>query len=183
MILDASESRITNVPSKEANRDLTFQWKCPRQFKNFCMTKDDKIKLSWNDVKRMGVNFEYPYRFDLIITWAKSNGMVDARRLSTTITWYNAAKPDFNVVFRPQPVLVTGPQNTIFSIDPINFQTNDLRMYEVTWTIDPELENPQMRSVLQFGQLMEVQRKAFKENTDYTVSAKIEYRSLKVLTA
>jgi len=30
---------------------------------------------------------------------------------------------------------------------------------------------------------MEVQRKAFKENTDYTVSAKIEYRSLKVLTA
>jgi hypothetical protein len=40
-----------------------------------------------------------------------------------------------------------------------------------------------MRSVLQFGQLMEVQRKAFNENTDYTVSAKIQYQSLKVVQA
>ena len=87
----------------------------------------------------MGVNFEYPYKFDLIITWAKPNGLVVAKRLSQTITWYNAARPDFNIVYRPSPVLVTGPQNTIFSIDPVNFLVNDLRMYEVTWTIEPEL--------------------------------------------
>ena len=30
---------------------------------------------------------------------------------------------------------------------------------------------------------MEVQRKAFSENTDYMVTAKIQYRSLKVLQA
>jgi hypothetical protein len=40
-----------------------------------------------------------------------------------------------------------------------------------------------MRSVLEAGQLMKVQRKAFTENTDYVVSAKIQYRSLDVLMA
>jgi hypothetical protein len=109
VILDASASRITNVPEFASQKDLTFQWKCPRQFKNFCLTKGDTIKLGWNDVKRMGVNFEYPYKFDLIITWAKPNGLVVAKRLSQTITWYNAARPDFNIVYRPSPVLVTGP--------------------------------------------------------------------------
>ena len=39
-----------------------------------------------------------------------------------------------------------------------------------------------MRSVLQNGQLMEVQRKAFNENTDYTVSVRIKYTSMDGLT-
>lgn len=149
----------------------------------FCVTKKDTVKLTWDDVQAIGVNFEYPYKFELIITWAKPNGMVEAIRLSTTITWYNAARPDFKIRYRPSPILVTGPQNTIFSIDPVNFSVNDLRMYQVTWTLEPELQNPQMRNVLQYGQLMEIQRKAFAENTDYTVTATIMYRSLKVLTA
>jgi hypothetical protein len=46
-------------------------------------------------------------------------------------------------------------------------------MYDVEWTITPELEDTSKRQVINYGQLMEIEKGAFKENTEYVVSVKI----------
>jgi hypothetical protein len=54
-------------------------------------------------------------------------------------------------------------------------------MYDVVWTVTPELEDPQKRQVINYGQLMEIEKGAFAENTEYFVSVKIQFLSLPVL--
>jgi hypothetical protein len=56
-------------------------------------------------------------------------------------------------------------------------------MYDVDWTITPELDDPAKRQVINYGQLMEVEKGAFSENTEYIVSVKIQFLSLPVLQA
>ena len=71
----------------------------------------------------------------------------------------------------------------MFSIDPNNFKVNDLRTYDVKWSLEPELKDPSKRTILNYGQLMEVRKGAFAENTAYKVTATIEYKSLGALKA
>ena len=62
--------------------------------------------------------------------------------------------PDFTITYEPEPVLITDNTNTLFYLEPINFDIDDLRDYDVEWTLEPELHDPTKRSILSYGKIM-----------------------------
>ena len=67
-------------------------------------------------------------------------------------------------------------------MDPINFSADDIRDYEVTWQIEPQLTDPSSRSILSYGKIMQITRGSFSENTDYTVTLTVTNIELEKLS-
>ena len=89
-----------------------------------------------------GVVFEEPYEFGIDVIWAKADGSIEIETLSETVTWYDLVMPDFIITYEPDPVLITDNTNTLFYLEAINFDIDDLRDYDVEWILDPELADP-----------------------------------------
>lgn len=85
--------------------------------------------------------------------------------------------PTFNIVTSPAKILATSAQDTIFSIEGINFDSNeDMSIYEIEWTVEPEVKFPWARTTSNFGQRMEVEAGNWEENTVYTVSVNLVFK-------
>ena len=74
--------------------------------------------------------------------WAKADGSIEVESLSETVTWYDLVMPDFTITYEPDPVLITDNTNTLFYLEALNFDIDDLRDYDVEWILDPELADP-----------------------------------------
>ena len=68
-------------------------------------------------------------------------------------------------------------------MDPINFSADDIRDYEITWQIEPQLTDPASRSILSYGKIMQITRGAYTENTDYSVTLTVTNVELWKLSA
>lgn len=60
----------------------------------------------------------------------------------------------------------------------MNFDLANLSDYEITWTIDPLLQNMNKTAILRQGAMFQVMKGAWSPNTNYKVAAKVFYRSL-----
>ena len=101
-----------------------------------------QLSISWGRAIAAGVVYEIPYTFGIKVIWAKADGTLETETLTQSVTWWDLVLPNFTITYEPEPVLVTDDTNTLFYMEPINFSTDDIRDYEVTWLIQPELSDP-----------------------------------------
>ena len=127
--------------------------------------------------------FEIPYTFGIKVIWAKADGTLETETLTESVTWWDLVMPNFSITFEPETVLITDDTNTLFYMEPINFSADDIRNYEVTWTLEPELDDPTQRSILSYGKIMQVIRGSYAPNTDYTVTLTVTNTDLAKLSA
>ena len=113
------------------------------------------------------------YTFSINVIWAKADGTIETETLSESVTWYDLVLPDFAITFEPDPVLITDDTNTLFYLEPVNFDIDNIRDYDVVWTLEPELADPSKRSILSYGKIMQIVRGSYAGNTDYTVALSV----------
>jgi hypothetical protein len=65
--------------------------------------------------------------------------------------FWNVDAPKFEILFSPQPVLVTDVKDTVFSLVNMNFDVSNFTDYEVTWSIEPDLPQMNMKTLLRSG--------------------------------
>lgn len=99
LILNASDSFVSNVAFYEAQRNLTFNWTCPELFANYCQEASPIITIPWLDVYAMGKNmtFEKDYKFSVKIDWNAEGKVVETQTLSKEILWRNVYMPEYYV--------------------------------------------------------------------------------------
>ena len=141
-----------------------------------------QLSISWGRAIAAGVVYEIPYTFGIKVIWAKADGTLETETLTQSVTWWDLVLPNFTITYEPEPVLVTDDTNTLFYMEPINFSTDDIRDYEVTWLIQPELSDPSQKSVLSYGKIMQITRGAYSKNTDYTVTLTVTNTNLAKLS-
>lgn len=74
--------------------------------------------------------------------------------MQAAVTWYDLAMPRFSITFDKSQTLITSHENTLFYLEAQNFAIDDIYQYDVQWTLEPELEDPDNRSVLSGGRVM-----------------------------
>ena len=171
LILDASSSYITNMPESAQFRALAYEWVCPEGLEALCEGQGgSQLAVSWAQAQAAGIVYEVAYGFSINVIWAKADGTLEQETLSESVTWYDLVMPDFTITFAPDPVLITDDDHTLFYLEPVNFDVDDIRDYDVGWSLEPELLDRSNRTVLSYGQIMQVVRGSYEENTEYTVS-------------
>ena len=108
LILDASNSYISNMPVTQQRRSLAYTWKCPDILEPFCKTRaGSQIAIPFDQVDRTDIIYERPYEFEVTVIWAKPDGVDEKETLSVSVTWYNLVMPDFNIDFDPSQTMIT----------------------------------------------------------------------------
>ena len=184
LILDASNSYISNMPLIQQQRSLAFIWECPSILEWYCQSiTGDQLAIPFNAVEAANIEFEDPYEFKVTVIWAKPDGEDEKATLSVFITWYDLLMPEFNIWYDEKTTLITSQQNALFYLEPINFANDDIYDYEVVWSIEPELENMANFSILSGGgRVMQIIKGAFSENTSYKVSLSVTHLTLDKLS-
>jgi len=132
--------------------------------------------------KENKVDFEEPYVFEVTVIWAKPDGRDEKQTMNVTVTWYNLSAPKFSIDFDKQQTLITSDQNSLFYLEANNFAIDNIYSYDVEWTLEPELDSPDNRSVLSGGRVMQIIKGSFAENTEYTVTLTVTSKKLDKLT-
>lgn len=86
-------------------------------------------------VKERGIIFEQPYIFEVTVIWVKPDGQDQRSTLSVSAMWYDIAIPNFTIDFDPASTLLTADQNSLFYLEAINFDIDDIYSYDVQWSI------------------------------------------------
>jgi len=89
LILNASNSFISNAPFIESQRNLTFTWKCPDIFTDVCANFTSPIlEMSWMDVyNNPNMTFGKEYTFTVLIDWMSEGKVVNYKELTKEVTW------------------------------------------------------------------------------------------------
>lgn len=75
LILDASNSYISNMPLMIQRRSLAYDWNCPKIFQSYCDKQaGDQLAIPFDVVKETEIDFERPYTFEVTVIWAKPDG-------------------------------------------------------------------------------------------------------------
>ena len=90
--------------------------------------------------------------------------------------------PLFSITSEPNPILTTDDSNTVFFLEPINFDINDVRDYEVIWQLTPVLEQPEKREIGSSGKVMSVKAQSWSTNTAYSVILTVTNKKLEKLS-
>lgn len=61
---------------------------------------------------------------------------------------------------------------------PDNFSEEDLLLFNIDWTLSPDVEDERMRTVSNSGLVFTVTNEALAFDTEYTVMCKMTYKSL-----
>ena len=183
LILDASNSFISNMPIAMQRRSLAYDWECPPIFQSYCDKQaGDQVAIPFDVAKESSVEMESPYDFFVTVIWAKPDGSAETKTMNATATWYDLAMPDFTIDFDPSQTLITSDANSLFYLEALNFAIDDIYEYEVEWGIEPELENADNRSVLSGGRVMQVLKGSYSKNTEYSVSCTVTHKKLDKLS-
>lgn len=132
-ILNGRGSYITNLPASLRQQGLRWTWTCPDLISSLCENQTSSIlSIPWSKVVDADVTFEYAYTIEMIVTWSKLDGTIEAKKRTAVITWYDMEVPDFEITYTPVPVLVTDTKNTAFSIVSKNFDVKkEYRSYTI----------------------------------------------------
>jgi len=131
------------MPEVQQKRSLAFQWDCPAVLQNYCKTiAGAQLAIPFSQVQKSNVEFEKEYEFTVTVIWAKPDGADEKESRSITAIWYDLVMPDFSIDYDPIQTMITAKTNSLFYLQALNFNVDDIYDYEVTWTISPELENP-----------------------------------------
>ena len=76
LILDASNSFITNMPINLQEKVLGFEWICPQIFTDVCNAKSgNQISIDFSEVSAIPeIEYEQPFEFKVNVVWAKPDG-------------------------------------------------------------------------------------------------------------
>ena len=91
--------------------------------------------------------------------------------------------PSFDIDYERSQTLITSSQNSLFYLEPLNFAADDIYEYDVEWSIFPELEDPNNRSVLSGGRVMQIIKGSYSPNTEYVVTLQITHKKLAKLSS
>ena len=108
LILDASNSKISNMPEVQQKRSLAFQWDCPTELDAYCKTiAGSQLAIPFSQVKKAEIEFEKFYEFSVTVIWAKPDGADERSTLSVSARWYDLIMPDFNIDYDPSQTMIT----------------------------------------------------------------------------
>ena len=108
LILDASNSSISNMPEVQQRRSLAFQWECPDVLSSYCKTiGGSQLAIPFSQVKQTDLIFEQSYEFSVTVIWAKPDGADERSSLSVSIKWYDLVMPNFNIDYDDAQILIT----------------------------------------------------------------------------
>ena len=179
LILDASNSFISNMPEIQQRRSLAYSWECPPVLAAFCATRaGTQLSIPFSQVEKTDLIYEKPYEFSVTVIWAKPDGVDEFATLSVQATWYDLVIPSFNIDYDPTQTLITAPKDSLFYLEALNFAIDEIIQYDVVWAIYPELADPSMATVLSGGRVFQILKGAYSENTDYEVSLSVTHKTL-----
>lgn len=100
LILDASNSYISNMPIMIQRRSLAYDWNCPKIFQSYCDKQaGDQLAIPFDVVKETEIDFERSYTFEVTVIWAKPDGQDESETMNVTVTWYDMDVPKFSIDF------------------------------------------------------------------------------------
>ena len=135
-------------------------------------------------MQQTDIIFEEPYEFSVVVIWAKGDGSDEkASSQIVTVAWYDLVVPEFTIDFDRTATRLTSSADSLFYLEPGNFDVASIYDYEVEWSITPELEDPAERSVLSGGRVMQVNKGAYSENTSYEVTLTMTHKKLEKVSA
>ena len=157
---------------------ISYRWICPETLEALCENQTESIYyLPWNKLANSNVSFAVSYTFGVEVTWNKQDGKTEVRQKYAQVIFYNVQIPTFNIVTSPAKILATSTQDTIFTIEGVNFDSDgDMSVYEIEWTVEPEIKSSWARTTHNFGQRMEVEAGNWAENTVYTVGVNLVFK-------
>lgn len=98
LILDASNSKVSNLPEVQQKRSLAFQWECPDILNAYCQTiAGSQLAIPFSQVRQANIEFEKEYEFSVTVIWAKPDGADERSTLSVTAKWYDLVMPNFTI--------------------------------------------------------------------------------------
>lgn len=115
LILDASNSFISNMPQSVQRRSLGFRWNCPEPFIEFCRAEvGDRLEITQADLNSLSqkIEFKKPYEFSVTVVWAKPDGNSEEKKLTESVVWFDLTIPQFKIAYAPKPLLITSTENT-----------------------------------------------------------------------
>ena len=100
MILDASNSYISNMPESMQRRSLAYVWSCPEFLDDFCSSMSgERLAIPFSEIEGTDVIYELSYMFDVTVVWAKADETTERATLSQEVSWWNLEIPDFEIDF------------------------------------------------------------------------------------
>ena len=177
-MLFANRTTVDGLHPESVQKMINYRWICPETLEALCEKPTESIYyLPWNKLAKSNVSFAVSYTFGVEVTWTKQDGKTEVRQKYAQVIFYNVQIPTFNIVTSPAKILATSTQDTIFTIEGVNFDSNgDMSVYEIEWTVEPEIKSSWARTTYNFGQLMEVEAGNWAENTVYTVGVNLVFK-------
>ena len=146
---------------------------------SYCQTiAGSQLAIPFSQVQQAEIIFEQLYEFTVTVIWAKPDGADEKSTLSVSAKWYDLVMPDFLIEFDTALTMITSENNSLFYLQALNFNIDNIYDYEVDWSISPQLENQDNLSVLSGGRVMQINFGSYSENTEYVVSLTIEHKDL-----
>lgn len=171
------------MPESQQRRSIAYQWECPKFLQAACSEKGgSQIAITYENVKDTAILYERPYEFKVTVIWAKPDGIEERLERTVSITWYDLVMPDFGIDYEESQLLITSTQNSLFYLEAFNFPIDDIYDYDVAWSLTPELANPNDRSVLSGGRIMQIIKGKYSKNTSYSLSLTVTHKRLAKLT-
>jgi len=87
MLLNASNSFISNVPFQEARRNLTYTWTCNEIFAKFCVNSTSPIlNIDWLEVYNLpNMSYNEIFSFKVQIDWVDGGKIMGSATLQESI--------------------------------------------------------------------------------------------------
>lgn len=172
LILNTNATTVTDLYPEQINGMLSYEWICPETLEALCANQfTPQLFVPWKSVTQVPMTFSVLHDFTAKITFTDPEGNKQTDQATVQVQWYNIAKPEFEIVPNPKQPLVTSLEPLELEIEGLNFDkfTTDFSIYEITWTIKPEVaadvlsfENNNGKVVIQAGTL--------EQNTEYSVT-------------
>lgn len=108
LILDASNSYISNMPESLQRRSLAYDWRCPDFLTTFCATMSGyQLTIPFSEIEKTDILYEELYTFDVTVVWAKADGTTDSVTLSQEVIFWNIEMPEFVIDYEETQTLIT----------------------------------------------------------------------------
>ena len=175
LILDASDSFITNKPESLSKRNILFEWICPEVIADLCADiSGNVLEITWADVvNHESLQYNTTYTIEVAVMWVRGTGDVVTEIRNTTVKWQAATTPEYTLELMPNPVLVTSQSDTMFTIRDTNIADGDWSDYDVSWTIDPPLVDVSGQQIYSGGKILSIEAGSWAPNTNYTVGVSV----------
>ncbi len=137
LVLDASQTYITNVQGEAKYEGINFKWVCPEALVAFCENvTDSQIVIYFANFSESNeTTFENVYEFQIVPWWTIDGEDIEYPK-SINVTWFNFGNPELSLT-STNPVLAT--KEATFSVSVTNWDEANAEAIDVDWSFMPNI--------------------------------------------